>query len=296
MSDQSARVLHFYTETPLHAGSGSSVAAVDLPIQREKHTRFPLVQGSGIKGCLRERAAAAVGKDDPRVVAAFGPPTDKAHEHAGALAFTDARLLLFPVRSFANVFAWVTCPLVLHRYARDRAAAGFGSDGMPVPEVGAGQVRVAPGSALVRTGSGTVLLEDLAFAPSEAPAVAQLAQALAPTLPDEFLRGRLAGALAVVSDDAFRGFAEFSTEVVSRIRIDETGTVADGALWSEELLPSDSLLYCLALASRPRGKGSPLASAGAVLEFLQSEVLAGGVVQLGGDATVGRGLAWVHQS
>ena len=49
-------ILFLYTETPLHAGSGTSVGTVDLPIQRERHTDYPLIQGSGIKGGLRDLA------------------------------------------------------------------------------------------------------------------------------------------------------------------------------------------------------------------------------------------------
>ena len=40
-------------EAPIHAGSGSEVGIVDLPIQRERHTSFPKIEGSGIKGCFR---------------------------------------------------------------------------------------------------------------------------------------------------------------------------------------------------------------------------------------------------
>jgi CRISPR-associated protein Cmr4 len=48
-----AGILFFYTLTPLHPGSGASVAAVDLPIQRERHTNFPMIQASGVKGRIK---------------------------------------------------------------------------------------------------------------------------------------------------------------------------------------------------------------------------------------------------
>ena len=37
----------------------------------------------------------------------------------GALGFTDARLLLFPVKSVSGVFGWITCPAVLERLKHD---------------------------------------------------------------------------------------------------------------------------------------------------------------------------------
>src|SRR5205823_6002920 len=55
----------------------------------------------------------------------FGPPSANAAEFAGALSVTDARLAAFPVRSLKGVFAWVTCPTVLDRLARDADLAGL---------------------------------------------------------------------------------------------------------------------------------------------------------------------------
>jgi len=40
--------------TPVHAGSGNDLGIVDLPIQREKHTGFPKIEGSTLKGSIRD--------------------------------------------------------------------------------------------------------------------------------------------------------------------------------------------------------------------------------------------------
>jgi CRISPR type III-B/RAMP module RAMP protein Cmr4 len=154
-----AGVLFLYTETPLHAGSGSSVAAVDLPIQRERHTQYPMIQGSGVKGAIRDLAEDRYGitaikreircikeklqnsnpseKEDLKkwmeelskeldqrmipIELVFGP--EDGDRHGGALSFTDARILLFPVRSLKGVFAWITCPDVLSRLKKEAALA-----------------------------------------------------------------------------------------------------------------------------------------------------------------------------
>ena len=42
-----------YAVTPCHAGSGSALGVVDLPIQRERHTNWPMIQASGVKGAFR---------------------------------------------------------------------------------------------------------------------------------------------------------------------------------------------------------------------------------------------------
>ena len=49
-----SKPLFFVCETPLHAGSGSDLGIVDLPIQRERHTSFPKIEGSSFKGAVRE--------------------------------------------------------------------------------------------------------------------------------------------------------------------------------------------------------------------------------------------------
>lgn len=51
-------------ETPVHADSGSELGIVDLPIQRERHTAFPKIEGSGLKGCIREAFESLITKEN----------------------------------------------------------------------------------------------------------------------------------------------------------------------------------------------------------------------------------------
>src|SRR5262249_31435881 len=133
-----ARLLFLHAQTSLHPGSGTALGTVDLPVQRERHTQWPTIPRSALKGILRDRcraiAAAGYSHDGADVgekergsrrrkanedetsplVAVFGPgAVDRETAHAGAVSLTDARLLAFPVRSLRGVFAWVTCPAVL---------------------------------------------------------------------------------------------------------------------------------------------------------------------------------------
>ena len=49
-----ATQLVFYScLSPVHMGAGSAVGAIDNPIQREVHTRYPVIAGSGLKGAVR---------------------------------------------------------------------------------------------------------------------------------------------------------------------------------------------------------------------------------------------------
>src|ERR1700676_3688005 len=122
--------LYLYTESPLHAGAGSGLSSIDLPIQRERTTQYPMIQGSGIKGKLRSVAEDMVERKagtltDEKVTIMFGPKTTGS-DHAGALIAGDARILLFPVRSLSGVFAYTTCYDVLGRFKRDKERSGNG--------------------------------------------------------------------------------------------------------------------------------------------------------------------------
>src|SRR6266852_2708279 len=47
-------LLGLHAQTALHPGSGTALGAVDLPIQRERHTLWPNIAGSALKGILRD--------------------------------------------------------------------------------------------------------------------------------------------------------------------------------------------------------------------------------------------------
>jgi len=65
------RILYLFTRTPLHVGAGASVGAIDQPIVRERHTGFPVIPGTTIKGVLRD-AATRDENANPDVDAIFG--------------------------------------------------------------------------------------------------------------------------------------------------------------------------------------------------------------------------------
>lgn len=289
------QVVYLYVETPLHAGSGSGVGAIDLPIQRERITGYPIVQASSIKGRLRAEAEG-LGKETKKLI--FGPETtDNPSEHAGAFSPGDARLLLFPVRSLAGVFAWATSRDLLARFRRDVAALVTDCN-WPLPaEVAEGQVLVAPDTRL-QVGDQVVLEEFSATAQKDL-VVALIGKWLAErALPqvDEYAywREALPRRLVILPNDVLGDFARLSTEVVTRVRLDTgTKTVARGALWTEESLPAETLLYAPFFATPPRGKpknGSgqvKLDTGQDVLTRLQEYLPMR--IRLGGDETVGRG-------
>lgn len=299
-----AAMLFLYCETPVHAGMGTSLSVVDLPIQRERITNLPIVQASSLKGVLRAEVKRILEQNDPKandkVQVLFGPETQRAHEHAGCVSPHDARLLLFPIRSLVGVFAWATCPFVLERFKREAKAVGL-DVGWDVPSLPANsqQAFVTKSSEIIA--DGKVILEEFAFDAQKNDKADQIANWLKEkTFPesDEYepFRNWLPKRFVILPDDAFRDFTQMATEVITRIRLNqETKTVAKGALWSEEHLPSETLLYAPIFISKPLAPNASqlnLSSAGDALKLLADLNL--DRLQIGGDETVGRGIVKVR--
>jgi CRISPR-associated protein Cmr4 len=277
-------LLFVHALSPLHAGTGHDVGAVDLPIARDKATGFPYLPGSSIKGVLRDAAERTPGFN---VVDLFGPPREDGHKHAGALLVGDANLLLLPVRSIVGTFAWTTSPWLLQRFARDAREAGGAK--LTVPTVASIDKALVAKETTIVSGE-RVVFEDLDFAAAKSDEADKLAEWLGQRLfpdgaPDApAWRALFKRKLCILHDDAMAFFSEHGTDIVTRIAVDPTlKTVKPGALWTEESLPTETVLVSL-LAGQANGKVS---DGDAAVERLQP--LLERALQLGGDATTGRG-------
>ena len=105
-----------------------------------------------------------------------------------------------------------------------------------------------------------------------------------------YFRDKMAKHLVVLSDTDFGYFCENATLVEPHVRIDdETGAADDGGLFYTENLPPESLLVAPLLASGDRSGKDGAMNAEEVLLKIRL-VLEGQLLQIGGDATTGRGL------
>ena len=98
----------------------------------------------------------------------------------------------------------------------------------------------------------------------------------------------------IVPDNVFSFLAETATEVRARIKLKEgTRTVEKGALWYEENLPAETLLWGIIGCDRSRSENYPK-SAGDLMKYFRDEIGAERCLQVGGNATVGRGrVRWI---
>lgn len=299
-----AKVMFIYTETSLHCGSGTSLGVIDLPIQREKYTDYPVCQASGIKGIVREwfEMNEKYQKNENRyknkVKYTFGPDfSDKKEESdafAGAATFTDARILLFPVRSLNGVFAYTTSRFALSRLKRDLHMAGVNNITWNIPDDSGDTILGVKGSKIADNQNKVVLEEyTFDFEPDDSvKAIADWISDDAIPSGDEykFWKEKAKTDIIILPDNVFRDFVKLSTEVQARIRINnDTKTVDKGALFYEEALPSDSLLYSVVMA---HDAANATFKAEEIMTFISETD--GNRLQFGGDATIGKGIVNVN--
>lgn len=293
---EKTRLLFLYAVSPVHMGAGQAIGVIDNPIQRERHTDHPMLAGSGLKGALRHHLERVWDKNT--VLSLFGPESS-ASDYAGCVSFGDAQLVAFPVRSLKRGFVYAVSPVSLARLKRLAALAGCEADWSP-PEAGAEQALVADAGLL---NQGRLVLEAFDFTAPESPELNAIAQWLADNaLPQgpahEHFRKKIASDLVLLPEDAFSHFVRNATVVEAHVRInDETGTADEGGLFYTENLPPESLLVSPVLASLERTSkkvrtGDPM-TAERVMQTVTTgngqPGLDGALIQVGGDATTGRG-------
>jgi len=244
--------------TPLHIGAGQGLGHVDLPIVREAHTNFPYIPGTSLKGALRNleinQVARARGEkpsqveerltknkfdqkeeDILRLAKIFGVAGEGAEEGkevgAGKVLFSDAFIVLFPVKSAKGIFSLTTCPYVINRFFE---LLGIDQRVNEVPE---GKVKVLSTKDHRNLISNKLLLEEFVFEAEESEELKKFVE-LVGTFVGEEKKQRI----VCVNDTDFMDFVSNYTEVQTHIKIDlDTGTVKEGALWTEEYVPAESV-------------------------------------------------------
>jgi len=277
------KLLYLFTRTPLHVGAGSSVGAIDQPIVRERHTGFPIIPGSSIKGSLADQwpttfrnekdqlSRLRTHKDENKKIvvdevseAAWLFGSDEAGDSlaaAGALLFGEARLLAFPLRSARGSFAWITSPLILRRAARDGVIAATDIPNFPADKDADAKTLFAKAGPLALPGD-KIVLEEYTFSHvgGDDTKLASLGGLLTELLDKDPVWAEVATRLVILSDGQLSHFVTTACEVAQHVRInDETGTAAPHGLFNQENVPSETLFYAVVRATGSRLKGAAFA-------------------------------------
>ncbi len=292
--------------TPLHIGAGQGLGHVDLPIVREAHTNFPYIPGTSLKGALRnleinrvvrerkrgekpsqlEEKLTDKDKFDPededivRLAKIFGTAGEVAEQNkealekgkevgAGKVLFSDAFIVLFPVKSAKGIFSLTTCPYVINRFFE---LLGIDQRVEDVPE---GKVKVLSTKDHKNLiNNNKLLLEEFVFEAEESEELKKFVELVGTFVGEENKRR-----IVCVNDTDFKDFVSNYTEVQTHIKINlDTGTVEERALWTEEYVPAESV-FAFSLV------------------FLEEEIsfTPPPTFHLGGDITTGKGFVKVQR-
>lgn len=289
-------MISFFTRTPLHVGCGSSVGAIDLPVLRERATDLPVIPGSTLKGVLADlflekKEVQEDGETKKKWVRTkdgvdlFGND-DTNNASRGKLMIGDARLLAFPVRSAKGGFVWATSPLLLARQEIEFNQSLNEMEGL--------------GSEKVSFKSEAFILEEYKITRKKDVSVEVLTEVIKKlkekcnfSLWETTLQDRL----VILSDTMLTYFAKNACEIAHHNKIDdETGTVKDGALFSQENVPSEALFVGEILA-REEKEDEKLKEKTHSLQKLQKKIEDEGyLLQIGANATTGLGWCQVTMS
>ena len=280
-------LIYFYAESHVHAGASNAEEDIDLPIQREAHSRYPVIYGQSLKGALRHAAGAWFTDDE--LERCFGSaPAPGGTTTPGLISVGDAQLVAMPVPTLRRTFVWVTSTIALGRLARKYRALELPFD-LPVPK----NPDQAHAPAEVWTGEQVLGPISMQVKESGSTGISEWADRIgADALPDEepftHVREKLSEDLILVPGDGMSVLVEESTEISVRVQLDKNKTVAEGPFHSE-YLPTESLLA----ATVTLHEGLEDAVVDNVKELLGGP---GGTAlhQVGGDESIGKGLLWTH--
>ena len=253
------KAVFYHALTPMHIGNGTNLGLIDLPIQREAHTEFPVIPSSAIKGVIR-----ASFEDEQKQNDIFGKTNEE-----GKVIFTDGKILLFPVKSLKGVFAWITSYYVLERFKRDTNI-----------DIGDFKTVEKEDYALVSSDKivikynkeSKLVLEEFTFNADVDESLTKLKEIIKCDIDQD--------KIAIVSDDVFKFFVKNYTEVNARIKIDQKKGTVQSKVRYQELLPAETVFYgCIA----PRKKDFKK-QLEEVINKINNQTL-----QFGGDETLGRG-------
>ena len=293
----------FRTLTPLHVGAGRAVGLVDLPVERDGFG-LPTIPSSGIKGALRESF-----RGDPLEVAIFGSRVGEL-ANVGALTVLDAYLVAIPVRSLRGVWSLATSSFILRRFKEYTDCANISC-----PEIDKAikalntlkcneAILSKDAANIMKIDEEVIINEEFKLTVRESDELTDLAKKLGLDEPH-----RLIG----VHDDIIRPVVERSLLRRTRIKLEpRTKTVGEGARWTEEDVPMNTVFVTLMAFSRLRISEEKIENmrsefqkevkemqenAQKVREYVEKKLLRNGrgYLILGGHETIGRGLVRLYK-
>lgn len=297
-----SRLILYKCETPLHVGSGNELGIVDMPIQRENHTGFPKIEASSIKGSFRNETLK---DEDLKKYTNYIFGVDSCEEnnekYAGSMNFTDAKILFFPVKSAKGIFGWITCPFIINRFNNDIKIMKSNLEDFKIQLENSVNLKdenamLCKNSNLImkKNNKDYIFLEEFGYKVETQ--YKNIFKNIVNLISDNgFIKEKLEKDIVILSDEAFKYFVEMSTEINTRIRIGENGVVEQGGLFTEEYLPTESILYSfiednIVEVSKKSLEGILTGDFQKLEDKFVENLVKNKIIHLGGNTTLGKGI------
>ena len=271
---QDFRVGYLYSLAPIHCGGEGDLGNIS-EIAREVHTNFPYIPGSSLRGSLRNEVVGYQGKETADRL--FGQELTDGKMGVHQIWFGDARLLWVPMRTMSvkgkDVFTWVSCPTLLRDCAliNRRDFSGFSDLNCAVGSRDDTCYIVADAKIKVEVMNSdqikSIAMDDNWFI------------SLKTDTKSHWEDNRI-----ILPDNDFQVLMEHALWTQVRNIISDEGGAK--MFWTDVCIPRDTIFYYPWGYSIP--KNEPIISSD---HDVMTEILTG-LIQVGGQANVGRG--WVQ--
>lgn len=259
--------------TNLHAGAGdANFGIIDKHVQRDSLTDLPTIFASSIKGSLRELLSGSLSA--PTVKEIFGSDNkggDQAGQNSlqqGRYVFYQAKLLALPIRSSHDLFYMATTPYLIQDLLDDLERRGMAEHANEGLRTLAGMARQVFEGAPKHFGPADAEIQMEGMSANHAGTTLVM---------DDQLKAAIGSRIVLLHVNDFARLAE-ELPTVARNSLNNGISVN---LWYEEIVPREARFYCPVLDTAPDGAGA---------ELDQGLQAVNGLVQIGGNATVGNGL------
>lgn len=255
-----SNLTYLYLLSPLHTG-GTTQEGNLLGIARESHTDLPYIPSSTIRGRMRASTEA----NKVLQYQLFGTElSGTAQLEQGAIWIGDASILWLPVPSLSHGVVWLSCPLLLQRWARLNKLEG---------EIPAEYSTNLPTQR-------PVYLKDAILKPSDLKSWATWEAFVPQTTQAKFTSIQR---VLVLPDQHCATLIQMSLWRQVKVKLDAHKSV-EGGFRYEEAIPPDTLMYF------PWGVTSQANGTAQQARDKFEELLADqNIVQIGGQESLGRG-------
>lgn len=249
----------------IHVGSGEGSGWIDLPIEKEAVTGYPVINDTTWKGAIRHQVM------------------QKSFEGT-ILSFTDLRLLLFPIQSSRHIFSYVTCPDLLERFikATEKHQSNQKIDQLPIREL---KKTMKDRQVFGFNKEKEIMLGNISFQSKEIkePLEQLINQMIVGYLKPDDIQKRL----VIVSDSNFREYIMKCTEKKIRNQLDKNKNSMQ--VFSQEYLPENTVMYGF-ITEFYNVKTRKMDN---VIEEVKRKMPK--ILYIGGDHSIGKGSFCIHR-